>query len=159
MGLNGHEFESTPGVGDGQGGLACCSPWGRKDSDTTEWMNWTDSLWVAKGWTWLSDFHFHSLCEFSAERFAHNLLQFPCMLFVIFFLLLLIFFNFCLFDNYVSRHVLPWVYPAWNTVCFLNLVDCFLSCVREVLSYYFLNYLLRFSLHFLAPWYCEHWHL
>ena len=28
--LNGHEFEQTPGVGDGQGGLACCSPWGRK---------------------------------------------------------------------------------------------------------------------------------
>ena len=39
--LNGHEFESTPGVGDGQGGLVCCSPWGRKESDTTEWLNWT----------------------------------------------------------------------------------------------------------------------
>ena len=34
--LNGHEFESTPGVGDGQGGLVCCSPWGCKESDTTE---------------------------------------------------------------------------------------------------------------------------
>ena len=34
--FNGHEFESTPGVGDGQGGLVCCSPWGRKESDTTE---------------------------------------------------------------------------------------------------------------------------
>ena len=34
--LNGHEFESTPGVGDGLGFLACCSPWGRKESDTTE---------------------------------------------------------------------------------------------------------------------------
>ena len=33
---NGHRFESTPGVGDGQGGLVCCSPWGRKESDTTE---------------------------------------------------------------------------------------------------------------------------
>ena len=39
--LAGHEFESAPGVGDGQGGLACCSPWGRKESDTTEWLNWT----------------------------------------------------------------------------------------------------------------------
>ena len=37
--LNGHEFEKTPGVGDGQGGLACCSPWGRKESDTTERLN------------------------------------------------------------------------------------------------------------------------
>ena len=37
--LNGHEFEQTPGIGDGQGGLACCSPWGRKESDTTERLN------------------------------------------------------------------------------------------------------------------------
>ena len=34
--LNGHEFEKTPGVGDGQGGLVCCSPWGHKESDRTE---------------------------------------------------------------------------------------------------------------------------
>ena len=34
--LNGHEFEQAPGVGDGQGGLVCFSPWGRKESDTTE---------------------------------------------------------------------------------------------------------------------------
>ena len=37
--LNGHEFEQTPGVGDGQGGLASCSPWGRKELDTTERLN------------------------------------------------------------------------------------------------------------------------
>ena len=35
--LNGHEFEQAPGVGDGQGSLACCSPWGHKGLDTTEW--------------------------------------------------------------------------------------------------------------------------
>ena len=34
--LNGHEFEQTPGIDDGQGSLACCRPWGRKESDTTE---------------------------------------------------------------------------------------------------------------------------
>ena len=34
--LNGHEFEQAPGDGDRQGGLACCSPWGHKESDTTE---------------------------------------------------------------------------------------------------------------------------
>ena len=34
--LDGHEFELTPGVGDGPGGLACCSSWGCKESDTTE---------------------------------------------------------------------------------------------------------------------------
>ena len=37
--LNGHGFGWTPGVGDGQGGLACCGPWGRKESDTTELLN------------------------------------------------------------------------------------------------------------------------
>ena len=37
--LNGHEFESTLGVDDGQGGLACCDSWGRKESDTTERLN------------------------------------------------------------------------------------------------------------------------
>ena len=38
-GLDGHEFEQAPGVGDGQGGLACCSPWGQKESDTNEQLN------------------------------------------------------------------------------------------------------------------------
>ena len=38
--LDGHEFEQAPGVGDGQGSLACCSPWGCKESDTTEQLNW-----------------------------------------------------------------------------------------------------------------------
>ena len=44
--LNGHEFEWTPGVGDGHGGLVCCSPWGCKKSDMTEWLNWTHSCQV-----------------------------------------------------------------------------------------------------------------
>ena len=37
--LDGHEFEQTLGVGDGQGGLACCSPWDRKESGVTERLN------------------------------------------------------------------------------------------------------------------------
>jgi len=40
--LNGYEFEQALGVGDGQGGLVCCSPWDLKESDTTEWLNWTE---------------------------------------------------------------------------------------------------------------------
>ena len=40
--LNGHGFGWTPAVGDGQGGLVCCGSWGRKESDTTEWLNWTE---------------------------------------------------------------------------------------------------------------------
>ena len=43
--LNGREFEWTPGNGDGQADLACCHSWGRKESDTTKWLNWlTDWL-------------------------------------------------------------------------------------------------------------------
>ena len=40
--LDGREFEWTPGVGDGQGGLACCSSWNRKELDMTEQLNWTE---------------------------------------------------------------------------------------------------------------------
>ena len=39
--LDRYEFGWTLGVGDGQAGLACCNSWGRKESDTTEWLNWT----------------------------------------------------------------------------------------------------------------------
>ena len=42
--LNGHGFGWTPGVGDGQGGLACWGSWGRKESDTTEWATWTEAI-------------------------------------------------------------------------------------------------------------------
>ena len=42
--LNGHEFEQTLGVDDGQGSLMCCSPWGCKESDTTERLNWTELM-------------------------------------------------------------------------------------------------------------------
>ena len=46
--LNGHEFEQVPGVGDGQGSLACCSPWGYNESDTTKQLNWTELKRVEK---------------------------------------------------------------------------------------------------------------
>ena len=43
--LSGDEFGWTPGVGDGQGGLVCCDSWGRKESDMTERLNWTELNW------------------------------------------------------------------------------------------------------------------
>ena len=46
--LDGHEFEQTPGAGDRQGGLACCSPWVRKELNTTEWLNWTENFQMYK---------------------------------------------------------------------------------------------------------------
>ena len=39
---NSMDMSQAPGVGGGQGGLACCDSWGRKESDTTEWLNWTE---------------------------------------------------------------------------------------------------------------------
>ena len=42
--LDEHEFEQAQGVGDGQGSLACCSPWGHKESDMTERLNWTECI-------------------------------------------------------------------------------------------------------------------
>ena len=44
--LDGHEFEQALGVGDGQGGLACCSPWGLKESDLTEQLNHNKKEWT-----------------------------------------------------------------------------------------------------------------
>ena len=59
--LNGHGFGCTPGVGNGQGGLVCCGSWGHKESDMTEWLNWTEphrngskvfliSLFIMQSW-------------------------------------------------------------------------------------------------------------
>ena len=57
--FNGHEFEQSPGVGDGQGGLACYSPRGCQESDTTERLNWTlyrmELCDTMAGQTWLND--------------------------------------------------------------------------------------------------------
>ena len=53
--LNGREFEWTPGVGDGQGGLACCDLWGCKESDMTERLHWTEVDWMSSKWQNYSD--------------------------------------------------------------------------------------------------------
>ena len=57
--LDGHESEWTPGVGNGQRGLACCDSWGHKESDTTEQLNWTElnclhrfTVWEFPELTW-----------------------------------------------------------------------------------------------------------
>ena len=44
--LNGHEFEKTPGDGEGQRSLACCSPWGHKESDMTERLNKSHQFFI-----------------------------------------------------------------------------------------------------------------
>ena len=47
--LNGHEFEQAPGDGEGQGSLACCSPWGQKELDMTERLHFTSLHMVGLG--------------------------------------------------------------------------------------------------------------
>ena len=70
--LNGQEFGWTLGVGDGQLGLACCNSWGGKESDMTEWLNWTElnkGLWLSQPFTvilWLAGTEaafFRSCCK------------------------------------------------------------------------------------------------
>ena len=56
--LNGHEFEQVLGDGEGQGSLVCCSPWGFKESDTTEWLNNSNCI----SWTEKQVPLFYSLC-------------------------------------------------------------------------------------------------
>ena len=55
--INGPKFEWAPGVGDGQGSLACCIPWGRKELDTTKWLNWLTD--------WLTDTEMCYKCKFT----------------------------------------------------------------------------------------------
>ena len=71
----GHEFQWTPGVGDGHGGLACCSSWDCKEADMTEWLNWTELIF---GIYW-STFRF---CElFMLTDFSFPLFFLPPFLF------------------------------------------------------------------------------
>ena len=58
--LDGHESEWTLGVGDGQGVLANCNSWGRKESDTTEKLNWTELNWTELNW-WAKPQHWINL--------------------------------------------------------------------------------------------------
>ena len=68
--LEGHEFEQTLGVGDEQGGLACCSPWGCNESDTTGHLNGTESTLI------LICFIYGFLCYTKPFRFNQFLFVF-----------------------------------------------------------------------------------
>ena len=58
--LDGCESEWTPGIGDGQGGLACCDSWGHKESDMTEQLNWTELAYTTE--------HFKTKVSFPRSR-------------------------------------------------------------------------------------------
>ena len=75
--LGGHEFEWTPGVGDEQGGLVCCDSWGHKESDTTEWLNWTEACNYSRFAFVLS----HIMTHLLALRKFPNCIFMPLMMF------------------------------------------------------------------------------
>ena len=60
---NGHGFGYTLGVGNVQGGLACCSSWRRKELDMTEWLNWTELISYSKEETWGKSLFVNSSCQ------------------------------------------------------------------------------------------------
>ena len=79
--LNGHEFEQAQGVGDGEGSLVCYSPWGHKESDRTERLNWTEKVYdnaqnnflSYSRLFWLSSFKPGNLaCETSMHKHTHT---------------------------------------------------------------------------------------
>ena len=72
--LDGRESQWTPGVGDGQGGLACCDSWGRKESDTTEGLIWSDLIVFCnlKFSVWFFYVSFVSLLTFSISSFVSS---------------------------------------------------------------------------------------
>ena len=75
--LAGHEFEQALGVGNGQGSLACCSPWGSKESDTTEWLNWTELNQSKRGSSPYSslDSFIRGMVFSVYKRLVHKILQ------------------------------------------------------------------------------------
>ena len=70
--LDGHELEQAPGVGDGQGSLVCNSPWGRKELDTTEQLNWTVAPSKNKGKHSLTPQDSHRLSWINLEFIIKN---------------------------------------------------------------------------------------
>ena len=85
--LDGHEFEWTPGVGDGQGGLARCDSWGRKESDMTERLNWTElrprdelNMQIDKDTSYCSTSAFATASPDSCRRTEGILVSFFCVI-------------------------------------------------------------------------------
>ena len=67
--LDGHEVEQAPGVGDGQGSLAACSPGGCKESDTSEQLNWTELTIVSPDFGYLN---FYRCAKLSDDSVLNN---------------------------------------------------------------------------------------
>ena len=80
--LDGRESQWTPEVGDGQGGLACCDSWGRKESDTTERLNWTEQEKDKQNFKNLYTFHININISYKRVTSTQFSKLFLCLLFL-----------------------------------------------------------------------------
>ena len=121
--LNGHEFEQAPRVGDGQGCLVCCCPRGRKESDTTEWLGWTEhtesSIGLLHGsWSHIggspSSCLTHSTCKEPTRIWFKNQKSWMIMNEPLILIHWLLFEKFNV--NLAFPPFLPWCYPKSNKV-------------------------------------------
>ena len=76
--LDGHKFDQAPGVGDGQGSLMCCSPWGHKELDTTEWLSWTELSFLQFHY-YQKPFKWDNFCKLSVF-FPQSLQRWLCLI-------------------------------------------------------------------------------
>ena len=127
--LNRLEFEQAPGVGDGQGSLACCSPWDRKESDKTEWLNWTE---LAQMDPRVSNLRSSRAFVFPSYPFSYS---YSCYDFPFNLWLLLLYVCSVMFDSLRPHGLWPtkllclWNFPGKNTgvVCHFFLQGIFLN--------------------------------
>jgi len=96
--LDGHEFEQVPGAGDGQGSLVCCSPWGDKESDMIERLNWTELMVLPVGLSHMS------FCILKYIPYILNLLR-------------VFSWNDIEFCQMIFRHLLKWSYNFYISFC------------------------------------------
>ena len=141
--LNGHEFEWTPRVGDGQGGLASCGSWCHKESDTTEWLNW----------------NFHSPLSLSSRgslvlphchkgRGCHNSLQFLNFYFL--------FFPYYSFLPSLLSFSFPLFFLAFSS-CFLFLpfpetLSDYISLWKDLI--FWIDSIIYLKIHVIRNWKC-----
>ena len=111
--LNGHEFEQAPGIGDGQGSLACCSPWGHKESDTTERLNWTELKhkfcmhWETKIFVWLTFLWYSLYCN--GLELSHQYLLSTYYIYYYTLPTIYLWCNICLYiGDYLYIHMILW---------------------------------------------------
>ena len=118
--LDGHEFGWTTGVGDGQGGLACCNSWGREESDTTERLNWTE---LNNEWCWASFMCLWAICMYLEK----------CL--------------YMSFPTFWLGSLFFWYWPVWAACLFWKLILCQLFCLQLFSPFWGLSFNLIYSFH------------